>query len=171
MSGQHLAVNLGHLGALELRDLGALLAGEAAALLGAGLLALSPGDVLTLLLLHGGALPLLDIVAMFPGHILAHLFLLGHITALLLGNLQENRLLDERNIAVYIYLATLLGDNISALLGVVNLLADLSGHRLALLSVHGVALPAVAHLPLALLLVHLLALAAGLVLEKIQSSV
>ena len=64
------------------------------------------------------------------------------------------------------YLATLLGDNISALLGVVNLLADLSGHRLALLSVHSVALAAVAHLPLALLLVHLLALAAGLVLER-----
>lgn len=72
---------------------------------------------------------------------------------------------------VFVYLATLLGDNISALLGVVNLLADLSGHRLALLSVHGVALPAVAHLPLALLLVHLLALAAGLVLENIESRV
>ena len=65
-----------------------------------------------------------------------------------------------------LYLATLLSDNISALLGIVNLLTDLSGHRLALLSVHGVALAAVAHLPLALLLVDLLTLAAGLVLEK-----
>ena len=64
------------------------------------------------------------------------------------------------------YLATLLSDNISALLGVVDLLADLSGHGLALLSIHGVALAAVAHLPLTLLLVHLLALAAGLVLEE-----
>ena len=76
-----------------------------------------------------------------------------------------------RQLVVFVYLATLLGDNISALLGVVNLLADLSGHRLALLSVHGVAFPAVAHLPLALLLVHLLALAAGLVLENIESRV
>ena len=63
------------------------------------------------------------------------------------------------------YLAALLGDNIPALLGVVDLLTDLSGHGLALLSIHGVTLAAVAHLPLTLLLVHLLALAAGLVLE------
>ena len=91
LSGQHLTVNLGHLGALELRDLGALLAREAAALLGAGLLAFSPGDILADLLLNSGALPLLDIVAMFPGHVLADLLFLGHITALLLGNLEEDR--------------------------------------------------------------------------------
>ena len=52
------------------------------------------------------------------------------------------------------------------MLGIVNLLTDLSGHGLALLSIHSVALAAVAHLPLALLLVDLLTLAAGLVLEK-----
>ena len=64
------------------------------------------------------------------------------------------------------YLVALLGDNVSALLGVVNLLTDLSGHRLALLSIDSVALAAVAHLPLALLLVNLLALATGLVLKE-----
>merc|ERR1719323_1784254 len=56
-------------------------------------------------------------------------------------------------------LVTLLLHNISALLGVVNLLTDLSGHRLALLSVHSVALPLV--LGLALPLLDSVALAAG----------
>ena len=168
LPGQHLAVDLGHLGALELRHLGTLLAGEAAALLGCGLLAFSPGDSLALLLLHGGALPLLDIIAVFPGHILAHLLLLWHVAALLLGNLHKAICTRTQFKDMYVdhYLATLLSDNISALLGVVDLLADLSGHGLALLSIHGVALTAVAHLPLTLLLVHLLALTAGLVLEE-----
>ena len=58
---------------------------------------------------------------------------------------------------------TLLLHNISALLGVVNLLTDLSGHRLALLSVHGVALPLV--LGLALPLLDSVALAAGFSLK------
>merc|ERR1719443_1219300 len=103
LSGEHLTLDLGHLGTLQLGHLGALLLGEAATLPLGSLGALGPGG--------GVALLLVDSLAL----------LLGNILALLSGNL-----------------STLLLNNIPAHLRVVNLLADLSGHRLALLSVHGV---------------------------------
>merc|ERR1719383_972863 len=108
-----LAVDLGHLGAPHLGDVGALLAGELAALTLRDSLTVGLWDVLAFLLLHGLALPLIDIIA----------DLLGHLAALLLG-----------------LLGALLGGDVTADLGVVNLLAHLAGHRVADLSVHSVAL-------------------------------
>ena len=111
-----LAVDLGHLDTSHLGDIGALLAGEAAALTVSCLLAVSPGDVLAFLLLHSLALPLIDILALLP----------GHLAALLLGLLRA-----------------LLGSDVTAHLGVVDLLTDLAGHGGADLGVDGVTFPIV----------------------------
>ena len=132
LTGDDGAPTVGHLLALQLGQLGlvpALLAGEGAALLVGDLVTLGAGHVDALLLLHGLALPLVDVGA----------DLLGHLAALLLG-----------------HLAALLGDDVPADRGVVHLLADLPGHRTALLGV----------LHLALLLVRSLALLAALVLKE-----
>merc|ERR1740128_638464 len=109
---QLLAVNLGHLDAPHLGDVGTLLTGEAVALtLGDGL-TVSFGNILAFLPLDGLALPLIDILAN----------LLGELAALLLG-----------------LLGALLGGDITADLGVVNLLAHLAGHRVTDLGVDSVA--------------------------------
>ena len=71
-----------HLDTLELRNIGALLLGEAATLSVGSLRALSSWNSLALFLLNSLTLPLLDIVTLLLGHVLA---LLGsNITALLL---------------------------------------------------------------------------------------
>ena len=114
LAAELLAVDLGHLDTPHLGDIGALLAGEAAALTVSCLLAVSPGDVLAFLLLHSLALPLIDILALLP----------GHLAALLLGLLRA-----------------LLGSDVTAHLRVVDLLTDLAGHRGADLGVDSVALP------------------------------
>merc|ERR1719486_799327 len=114
LGAELLAVDLGHLDTPHLGDIGALLAGEAAALTVSCLLAVSPGDVLAFLFLHSVALPLIDILALLP----------GHLTALLLG-----------------LLGALLGDDVTAHLRVVDLLTDLAGHGLADLGVDGVTFP------------------------------
>merc|ERR1719486_521796 len=112
LAAQLLAVDLGHLDTSHLGDIGALLAGEAAALTVSCLLAVSPGDVLAFLLLNSLALPLIDILALLP----------GHLAALLLGLLRA-----------------LLGSDVTAHLGVVDLLTDLAGHGVADLGVDSVA--------------------------------
>ena len=126
-----LAVDLGHLDASHLRDIGALLAGEAVALTLRDGLTVCPGDVLAFLLLHSLALPLIDVIA----------DLLGDLATLLLGLLRA-----------------LLGADFTADLLVVNLLTHLTGHGLADLGVHCVAL----------LLVSGGALLAGNILKKIE---
>merc|ERR1719452_246538 len=108
-----LAVDLGHLDTPHLGDIGALLAGELAALTLRDILAVSPGDILAFLLLHSLALPLIDVIA----------DLLGDLKTLLLGLLRA-----------------LLGGDVTADLLVVNLLADLAGHRVADLGVDSVTL-------------------------------
>merc|ERR1719486_565543 len=114
LAAELLAVDLGHLDTPHLGDIGALLSGEATALTVSSLLAVSPWDVLAFLFLHSVALPLIDILALLP----------GHLTALLLGRL-----------------GALLGDDVTAHLRVVDLLTDLAGHGLADLGVDSVALP------------------------------
>ena len=89
LSGEHLAVNLGHLGTLDVRDVSALLLGEAAALSLGSLGALGPGGGVTLLLVDSLTLLLGDIVALLSGLIAT--LLLGHIMALFLGNLEKER--------------------------------------------------------------------------------
>ena len=111
-----LAIHLWHLDTPHLGVIGALLSGEAAALTVSGLLAVSPWDVLAFLFLHSVALPLIDILALLP----------GHLAALLLG-----------------LLGALLGGDVTAHLRVVNLLTDLAGHRGADLGVDSVAFPLV----------------------------
>jgi len=112
LAAELLAVDLGHLDASHLGDIGALLSGEAAALTVSSLLAVSPWDVLAFLFLHSVALPLIDILALLP----------GHLAALLLGLLRA-----------------LLGSDVTAHLGVVDLLTDLAGHGVADLGVDSVA--------------------------------
>merc|ERR1719312_824332 len=108
-----LAVDLRHLDASHLGDVGALLAGELTALMLRDSLAVSLRHVLAFLLLNSLALPLVDIIT----------DLLGDLATLLLG-----------------LLGALLGCDVTANLLVVNLLAHLSGHRVTHLCVHGVAL-------------------------------
>jgi len=110
LSGEHLAVNLGHLGTLEVGDINTLLLGEGATLSLSSLRALGPGGGGTFLFVNSLTFLLRNITTLLSGNITA--FLLRNITTLFLGNL-----------------ATLLINHISALLGIVNLLTDLSGHR------------------------------------------
>merc|ERR1719237_537460 len=107
-----LAVDLGHLDTSHLGDVGALLTGEAVALTLRDILAVGPGDVLTFLLLHSLALPLIDVITN----------LLGDLATLLLRLLRA-----------------LLGGDVTADLGVVNLLTHLASHGVADLGVDSVA--------------------------------
>jgi len=77
-----LTINLWNLDTLELRNIGALLLGEAATLSVRGLRALSSWNSLALFLLNSFTLSLLDIITLLLGHVFA--LLGGHITALLL---------------------------------------------------------------------------------------
>merc|ERR1712037_486148 len=107
-----LAVDLRHLDTSHLGDIGALLAREAVALTLGDCLTVCLGDVLTFLPLHSLALPLIDILALLN----------RDLAALLLGLLRA-----------------LLGSDVTADLGVVNLLTHLAGHGVADLGVDGVA--------------------------------
>jgi len=77
-----LAIYLWNLDTLELRNIIALLLGEAATLSVGSLRALSSWNSLALFLLNSFTLSLLDIITLLFGHVLA--LLGGHITALLL---------------------------------------------------------------------------------------
>jgi len=111
-----LAVDLGHLDASHLRDIGALLAREAVALTLRDGLTVGPGDVLAFLPFDSLALPLIDILALLN----------RNLATLLLGLLRA-----------------LLGPDLTADLRVVNLLAHLAGHRVADLGVDSIAFPLV----------------------------
>merc|ERR1719322_1842922 len=63
LSAEHLTVNLGNLDTLELGHICAFLLGEAATLPVGSLRAFGPWNSLTLLLLHGLALPLADLLS------------------------------------------------------------------------------------------------------------
>ena len=83
MKKQHTReVIVNHLDTLELRNIGALLLGEAATLSVRGLRALSSWNSLALFLLNSFTLSLLDIIALLLGHVFA--LLGGNIMALLL---------------------------------------------------------------------------------------
>merc|ERR1719462_629302 len=123
LSAQHLTVNLWHLDALELGHIIALLFGEAAALSVGGLGTLGSRNSLAFFLLYSIALPLLDIVALLLGHALA--LLLGHVPAFF-------------------------GSDITALLLVVDLLADLSCYGITFLAIDSFAFLAVDSLTLLL---------------------
>ena len=126
-----LAVHLRHLGAPQLGLVVALLLGEGPALPLVDLVALRPGHVLALLPLNSLTLAVIDLLALLPGHLLADL--LGHGGALL-------------------------GDDVAADLGVVDLLTQALGDGLALLRVDS----------LALALGHSAALLAGNILKRLR---
>ena len=103
LSGLSLAVNLGHLGALDVGDVGALLLWEAAALSLGPLGALGPGGGVALLLVDSLALLLGHVDTVLPGLVVAFLLgdiatlFLGDILALLLRNLNKNRNIIKMN--------------------------------------------------------------------------
>ena len=103
LSREHLAVDLGHLGALDVRDVSALLLGEAAALSLGPLGALGPGGGVALLLVDSLALLLGHVDTVLPGLVAAFLLgdiatlFLGDILALLLRNLDKNRNIFKMN--------------------------------------------------------------------------
>ena len=85
LSGEHLTLDLGHLGTLQLGHLGALLLGEAATLSLGSLGALGPGGGVALLLVDSLALLLGHVDTVLPGLVAA--FLLGDIATLFLGDI------------------------------------------------------------------------------------
>merc|ERR1711971_897699 len=109
---QLLTVDLGHLDTSHLGDVRALLARKAMALTLGDCLTVSLGNVLAFFSLHSLALPLIDILTLLN----------WDLAALLLGLLRA-----------------LLGGDVTADLGVVNLLAHLAGHGVADLGVDSVA--------------------------------
>merc|ERR1719418_311680 len=157
----HLALHLGHLGALQLGHVGALLARHCAALPLAGLGALGARHVGALLGVHGVAHALLALLALLLGAVAGVLglaLLPGHVPALLLGRDGALPVLDDvallgRDILAHLVLdglALAAGDDLALCDGAGG--ADLLHDGLAaLLVARGAAL---ALLGAALLLVH-----------------
>jgi len=81
LSVGHLAVNLGHLATLEIRNISTLLSGEGATHPGGRFGALGSGNILAFFLLDSLALSLIDIGTFFSGDIPT--IFLGNVTALL----------------------------------------------------------------------------------------